>query len=71
MFEKHADSGHKRPAEYIHLENKKTLCDVMNACSDIPLANLEEAVQNVLAGLTMQKSTFCFNCRGLEFSLSL
>ncbi|XLU92256.1 hypothetical protein S245_006608, partial [Arachis hypogaea] len=54
----------KCPPEYIYLENGSTLRDVMNACLDVPLETLEEVVQKVIGGgLTIKKSTFCFNCR--------
>lgn len=68
LFELHAGSSNKRPPEYIYLENGSTLRDVMNTCSNVPLDTLEEAVQKVLGGFTMKKSTFCFNCRGLKFT---
>lgn len=65
MFELHAGSANKRPPEYIYLENGNTLRDVINACWG-PLNTLEEAVQKVLGGFTMKKSTICLNCRGLD-----
>ncbi|KAE9587971.1 putative histone acetyltransferase chromatin regulator PHD family [Lupinus albus] len=63
VFELHAGSANKRPPEYIYLENGNTLRDVMNACLG-PLDTLEAAVQKVLGGFTVKKSTICFNCRG-------
>ncbi|OIW15789.1 hypothetical protein TanjilG_04324 [Lupinus angustifolius] len=65
VFELHAGSTNKRPPEYIYLENGNTLRDVMNACLG-PLDTLGVAVQKVLGGFTMKKSTICFNCRGVS-----
>ncbi|GAV89240.1 PHD domain-containing protein [Cephalotus follicularis] len=64
VYELHAGSSNKRPPENIHLENGKTLRDVMNACTNTPLAMVEEAVQLVLGGSHLTKSAFCLNCRG-------
>ncbi|KAJ1397768.1 Zinc finger, PHD-type [Sesbania bispinosa] len=66
VFELHADSSNKRPPEYIYLENGITLRDIMNTCLNIPLDSLEEAVQKVLGGFTMKKSSFCVNCRDVN-----
>ncbi|MED6204926.1 hypothetical protein PIB30_013170 [Stylosanthes scabra] len=63
LFELHASSSNKCPPEYIYLENGSTLQDMMNTCLNIPLETLEEAVQKVIGGFTIKKSTFCFNCR--------
>ncbi|KAF1859606.1 hypothetical protein Lal_00010190 [Lupinus albus] len=62
VFELHAGSANKRPPEYIYLDNGNTLRDVMNACLG-PLDTLDVAVQKVLGGFTMKKSTICLNCR--------
>lgn len=67
MFELHAGSANKRPPEYIYLENGNTLRDVMNTCSSVSVDVLEEAVQKILGGFTMKKSTICLKCRGLKF----
>ncbi|RYR70472.1 hypothetical protein Ahy_A03g016966 isoform B [Arachis hypogaea] len=64
LFKLNASRLNKCPPEYIYLENGSTLRDVMNACLDVPLETLEEVVQKVIGGgLTIKKSTFCFNCR--------
>lgn len=69
LFKLNASRLNKCPPEYIYLENGSTLRDVMNACLDVPLETLEEVVQKVIGGgLTIKKSTFCFNCRGLRFT---
>ncbi|XP_022731997.1 uncharacterized protein LOC111286350 [Durio zibethinus] len=62
LYEIHASSSNKRPAEYIYLENGHTLRDVMNACKDNSLTTLENALQTVI-GSSMKKSSFCLNCR--------
>ncbi|CAL0332313.1 unnamed protein product [Lupinus luteus] len=62
VFELHAGSANKRPPEYIYLDNGNTLRDVMSACLG-PLDTLDVAVQKVLGGFTMRKSTNCLNCR--------
>ncbi|CAK8535317.1 unnamed protein product [Lathyrus sativus] len=65
VFELHAGSANKRPPEYTYLENGKNLREVMNACSGVSLDMLDEAVQMVLGDFIIQKSTICFNCKGL------
>ncbi|XVE59451.1 hypothetical protein DITRI_Ditri05aG0047700 [Diplodiscus trichospermus] len=62
LYEIHAGSSNKRPAEYIYLENGYTLRDVMNVCKENSLTMLEKALQNVI-GSSMKKSSFCLNCR--------
>ncbi|GMI97205.1 hypothetical protein HRI_003389800 [Hibiscus trionum] len=62
LYENHAGSTNKRPAEYIYLDNGHTLRDVMNACKDNSLTTLEKALQLVI-GSSMKKSSFCLNCR--------
>ncbi|KDP43951.1 hypothetical protein JCGZ_05418 [Jatropha curcas] len=64
LFELHAGSSNKRPPEYIYLENGNTLRDVMNACKDSSLENLDAAVRLSSGCSSLQKSTFCLNCRG-------
>ncbi|ESW22130.1 hypothetical protein PHAVU_005G129800 [Phaseolus vulgaris] len=67
VFELHAGSANKRPPEYIYMDNGISGCnlrDVINACCDLPLESMEEAVQKLLAGFTMNKSSICLNCRG-------
>ncbi|GLT58668.1 hypothetical protein SLA2020_315390 [Shorea laevis] len=62
-YEVHAGSSNKHPAEHIHLENGKTLRDVMNVYKENSLTALEEALRSVI-GPSMKYSNFCFNCRG-------
>ncbi|KAG2371457.1 Protein CHROMATIN REMODELING 4 [Vigna angularis] len=67
VFELHAGSANKRPPEYIYMDcgnGGNNLRDVMNACCDLPLESVEEAVQKLLGGFTMNKSSICLHCRG-------
>lgn len=58
QFELHAGSSNKRPAEYIYLENGKSLRDVLNACKDAPLDTLEATIQNVTGCASLQSQKF-------------
>ncbi|XVF05290.1 hypothetical protein REPUB_Repub05bG0159200 [Reevesia pubescens] len=62
LYEIHAGSLNKHPAEYIYLENGHTLRDIMNACKENSLTMLENALWMVI-GSSMKKSSFCLNCR--------
>ncbi|XWS73994.1 hypothetical protein CRYUN_Cryun02cG0177200 [Craigia yunnanensis] len=62
LYEIHAGSSKKHPAEYIYLENRYTLRDVMKACKENSLTTLENALRIVI-GSSMKKSSFCLNCR--------
>ncbi|OMO90373.1 Zinc finger, PHD-type [Corchorus olitorius] len=62
LYEIHAGSSNKRPAEYIYLENGSTLRDIMIACKENPLTTLENALRMVI-GSSMKNSSFCLNCR--------
>ncbi|OIW08531.1 hypothetical protein TanjilG_03207 [Lupinus angustifolius] len=66
VFELHAGSSNRCPPGYIYLENGNTLFDIMTTCLNVPLDTMEEAVQTVLGGFTMKKSTFCFNCEDVN-----
>lgn len=63
VFELHAGSLNKRPSEYIYLENRNTLRNVMLACSNTTLAALDEDIR-LAVGSSIKKSKFCFNCKG-------
>ncbi|KAK7257661.1 hypothetical protein RIF29_31798 [Crotalaria pallida] len=72
VFEMHAGSSNKqRLPEYIYLENGNSLHDIMKTYLNVPLDTMEEAVQMVLGGFTMKKSTFCFYCRDANVVSSL
>ncbi|KAG8371246.1 hypothetical protein BUALT_Bualt13G0067700 [Buddleja alternifolia] len=63
-FETHANSGNKRPPEYIYLENGKSLRDVLNACKADPSGSLEMVIQTAI-GRSNYTTAFCLNCKGL------
>lgn len=63
MFEQHASSANKRPAEYTLLESGCTLRDVMNAIKETPLASMEEKLRLVV-GPAFKKSRLCLSCQG-------
>ncbi|KAJ8551934.1 hypothetical protein K7X08_028377 [Anisodus acutangulus] len=48
QFELHANSANKRPSEYIFLENRKTLRDVLSMCKDAPCDELEAVIKNAI-----------------------
>ncbi|KAK2988529.1 hypothetical protein RJ640_022480, partial [Escallonia rubra] len=64
QFELHAGSANKRPPEYIFLDNGATIRDVLNACKNAPLDELEENIVHVIGASTPNKPTFCLNCKG-------
>ncbi|GMH12150.1 hypothetical protein Nepgr_013991 [Nepenthes gracilis] len=63
QFELHAGSSNKRPPDYIYLENGNTLRDVLNACKESNLDDLEGTIRNAV-GSSEKKLTFCINCKG-------
>ncbi|KAL7173782.1 hypothetical protein ACSBR2_033108 [Camellia fascicularis] len=64
QFELHAGSSNKRPPEYIYLENRNTLRDVLNACKDAPLESLEVTIRNMIGCSSENKLISCLNCKG-------
>ncbi|CAL5352713.1 unnamed protein product [Camellia sinensis] len=64
QFELHAGSSNKRPPEYIYLENRNTLRDVLNACKDAPLESLEVTIRNMISCSSENKPISCLNCKG-------
>ncbi|KAL3849575.1 hypothetical protein ACJIZ3_011457 [Penstemon smallii] len=65
QFELHAESGNKRPPEYIYLENGKSLRDVLNACKVAHSDSLEMIIQNAIGRSDSSVTAFCLNCKGL------
>ncbi|KAK7262237.1 hypothetical protein RJT34_29800 [Clitoria ternatea] len=65
-FEIHAGSSNKRPSEFIFLNDENNLRDVMHMSLTVPLHDLEESLQKVLAGFTMKKSKFCVLCKDVN-----
>ncbi|XP_057742416.1 increased DNA methylation 1-like [Arachis stenosperma] len=64
QFEIHACNTYKRAAQYICLENGKSLLDLLRACRAVPLHALEVAVQNFLCSPPEEKYFTCKSCRG-------
>ncbi|KAL6499763.1 hypothetical protein OROGR_027673 [Orobanche gracilis] len=63
-FETHANSGNKRPPEYIYLENGKSLRDVLNACKANQSESLALVIQKAI-GRSNFTTAFCINCKEL------
>ncbi|XP_057478440.1 uncharacterized protein LOC130765875 isoform X1 [Actinidia eriantha] len=61
QFEIHACKSYKRAAQYICLENGKSLLEVVKACRNSSLDLLEETIQSVIGPL---QSIICPNCKG-------
>ncbi|RDX93310.1 Increased DNA methylation 1, partial [Mucuna pruriens] len=64
QFEIHACNIYKRAAQYICLENGKSLLELMRACRAAPLHTLEATIQNFVSSPPEEKYFTCKNCRG-------
>ncbi|KAK7345466.1 hypothetical protein VNO77_16070 [Canavalia gladiata] len=64
QFEIHACNTYKRAAEYICLENGKSLLELLRACRTAPLHTLEATIQNFVCSLPEEKYFTCKSCRG-------
>ncbi|KAK4772947.1 hypothetical protein SAY87_027966 [Trapa incisa] len=64
QFEIHACKVYRRAAQYICLENGKSLLDVLKACRRVPVNLLEAAVQRIIHSLPAEKNFTCRACRG-------
>ncbi|XP_020970755.1 uncharacterized protein LOC107624651 isoform X3 [Arachis ipaensis] len=63
-FEVHACGQYRRAAEYICLENGKSLLDLLRTCRGVPLYDLEATVQNFLGSPHEEKHFTCKRCKG-------
>ncbi|XP_057526493.1 uncharacterized protein LOC130805725 [Amaranthus tricolor] len=63
QFELHAGSSNKRPADYIYLENGRTLRDVISACKNSNLKCLEFIILNAIGSPNEKESSFCVECK--------
>ncbi|KAA8518665.1 hypothetical protein F0562_016139 [Nyssa sinensis] len=63
-FEIHACKTYRRAAQYICLENGKSLLQVVEACKKSPLDTLEETIQSFIGSLPVRESMICQNCKG-------
>ncbi|XP_052175420.1 uncharacterized protein LOC127790163 [Diospyros lotus] len=64
QFEIHACKSYRRAAQYICLENGKSLLQVVKACSNSPLDTLDETIQSAIGSLPENESIICQNCNG-------
>ncbi|KAK7277450.1 hypothetical protein RJT34_22463 [Clitoria ternatea] len=64
QFEIHACNTYKRAAEYICLENGKSLLELLRACRASPLHTLEATIQNFVSSPPGEKYFTCKSCKG-------
>ncbi|KAK4776103.1 hypothetical protein SAY87_024064 [Trapa incisa] len=64
QFEIHACNVYRRAAQYICLENGKSLLDVLKTCRRVPVNMLEGTVQRIIHSLPVEKNFTCRACRG-------
>ncbi|KAK7392515.1 hypothetical protein VNO78_20957 [Psophocarpus tetragonolobus] len=64
QFEIHACNIYKRAAQYICLENGKSLLELLRACRAAPLHTLEATIQNFINSPPEEKYFTCKSCRG-------
>ncbi|KAL2323170.1 hypothetical protein Fmac_027549 [Flemingia macrophylla] len=64
QFEIHACNIYKRAAQYICLENGKSLLELLRACRAAPLHTLEATIQNFISSPPEEKYFTCKSCRG-------
>ncbi|WOL13292.1 hypothetical protein Cni_G22061 [Canna indica] len=69
VFEQHAGSTKKHPADFIFLENGYSLHDVVNVCRGAPIDTLESAIQGAIGPVPPKKCYTCQSCKVL-FSAS-
>ncbi|TKY62074.1 Increased DNA methylation 1 [Spatholobus suberectus] len=64
QFEIHACKQYRRAAQYICLENGKSLLDLLRASRGVPLHNLEATVQNFVCSPPEERYFTCKRCKG-------
>ncbi|XP_027352521.1 uncharacterized protein LOC113863222 isoform X2 [Abrus precatorius] len=64
QFEIHACKQYRRAAQYICLENGKSLLDLLRACRGAPLHTLEVTIQNFVGSPPEEKYFTCKRCKG-------
>ncbi|KAJ8461627.1 hypothetical protein OPV22_034553 [Ensete ventricosum] len=67
VFEQHAGSTKKHPADFIYLQNGNSLHDVVKACCGAPLDMLEAAIQGAIGPVPPKN---CFTCQKCKVSFS-
>ncbi|KAG6690198.1 hypothetical protein I3842_10G002300 [Carya illinoinensis] len=63
-FEIHASKTYKRAAQYICLENGKSLLDLLRECRASSLITLESTIQNIIGSPPEEKYFTCKRCKG-------
>ncbi|XP_054803918.1 increased DNA methylation 1-like [Prosopis cineraria] len=63
QFEIHACKAYKRAAQYICLENGKSLLELLRACRGAPLHTLEATIQSVVCSPPDEKYFTCKMCK--------
>ncbi|XP_062117407.1 uncharacterized protein LOC133831216 [Humulus lupulus] len=63
QFEIHACRQYRRAAQYICLENGRSLLDLLKACRGAPLHTLEATVQSFISSSPEEKYFTCEKCR--------
>lgn len=64
QFELHAGSLNKRPADYMYLDNGKTLRDVIIECKNADLKCLEVKILSAIGSSIEKNSAFHGECKG-------
>ncbi|XP_074588899.1 uncharacterized protein LOC141844801 isoform X1 [Curcuma longa] len=64
VFEQHAHSTKKHPANFIFLPNGKSLHDIVKACASSPLDMLEARILNAIGQVCSQGTFTCQKCKG-------
>ncbi|KAL2345140.1 hypothetical protein Fmac_006425 [Flemingia macrophylla] len=64
QFEIHACKQYRRPAQYICLENGKSLLDLLRACRGATLHTLEVTVQKFVCSPPEERYFTCKRCKG-------
>ncbi|KAK9153847.1 hypothetical protein Sjap_001327 [Stephania japonica] len=62
-FERHSGIKTRNPAHYIHLDNGKSLNDILSACTSAPLDTLEATILLEINSAPVKRST-CLSCEG-------
>jgi hypothetical protein len=71
LFEQHAGSSKKHPADHIYLANGNSLRDVIRASGSSPLESLYKTIQSSIDPMGIRSRASCLNCNGETFVLRL
>ncbi|XP_024022980.1 uncharacterized protein LOC21405419 [Morus notabilis] len=63
QFEIHACKQYRRAAQYICLENGRSLLDLLKTCRGVPLHTLEATVQSFISSSPEEKYITCKKCK--------